>query len=152
MPEHVLDETDRSIVNRLQEGFPICDRPYAAAAQALGIQESELITRLQRLLAANTLTRFGPMYNVERAGGAFVLAAMSVPQADLDRVVQVVNALPQVAHNYERAHRLNLWFVLATATQAEIDAAVLQIEELTGYAVYAMPKLREYFLELKLSI
>jgi hypothetical protein len=80
-----------------------------------------------------------------------VLAAMSVTQHDVDRVAQIVNAMPQVAHNYERTHRLNLWFVLATATKAEVDAAVLQIEALTGYAVYAMPKLREYFLELKLS-
>ena len=111
----------------------------------------ELIARLQRLLASNTLTRFGPMYNVEQAGGAFVLAAMSVPQSDVERVVAIVNAMPQVAHHYERTHRLNLWFVLATATQPEIDGVVAQVEELTGYPVYAMPKLREYFLELKLS-
>ena len=64
--------------------------------------------------------------------------------------MQIVNAMPQVAHNYQREHRLNLWFVLATATQAEIDTAVAQIEKRTGYTVYAMPKLREYFLELKL--
>ena len=150
MSEHSLDALDRDIINRLQDGFPICEHPYAAAAQALGIREGELLTRLKRLLDANTLTRFGPLYNVEQAGGAFVLAAMSVPADDLERVVEIVNAMPQVAHNYQREHRLNLWFVLATATQAEIDTAVNHIEERTGHTVYAMPKLREYFLELKL--
>ena len=148
--EHYLDPVDRDIINRLQDGFPICEHPYAAAARALGIAEGELLARLKRLLEANTLTRFGPLYNVEQAGGAFVLVAMSVPEADLERVVEIVNAMPQVAHNYQREHRFNLWFVLATATQAEIDTAVAQIEKRTGQTVYAMPKLREYFLELKL--
>ena len=150
MVEYYLDPVDRDIINRLQDGFPICEHPYAAAAHALGIAEGELLARLKRLLEANTLTRFGPLYNVEQAGGAFVLVAMSVPEADLERVVEIVNAMPQVAHNYQREHRFNLWFVLATATQAEIDTAVAQIEKRTGQTVYAMPKLREYFLELKL--
>jgi len=150
MVEHYLDPVDRDIINRLQNGFPICGHPYAAAAHALGIAEGELLARLKHLLEANTLTRFGPLYNVEQAGGAFVLVAMSVPEADLERVVEIVNAMPQVAHNYQREHRFNLWFVLATATQAEIDTAVAQIEKRTGQTVYAMPKLREYFLELKL--
>ena len=151
MSEHPLDRVDRDIVNRLQDGFPICERPYAAAAEALGIEEDELLARLQRLLEAKTLTRFGPLYNVEQAGGAFVLVAMSVPEEDLERVVEIINAMPQVAHNYQREHRLNLWFVLATATQAEIDTAVEHIEKRTGHTVYAMPKMREYFLELKLT-
>ena len=79
MSEHHLDALDRDIINRLQDGFPICEHPYAAAAHALGIREAELLSRLKRLLDANTLTRFGPLYNVEQAGGALVLVAMSVP-------------------------------------------------------------------------
>ena len=151
MSEPVCDAVDREIINQLQSGFPICERPYAAAAAKLGITEVELLTRLERLLAANVLTRFGPLYNIEQAGGAYVLAAMSVPEADLARTVDIVNAMPQVAHNYQREHRFNLWFVLATAAQGEIDTAVEHIEKRTGHAVYAMPKLREYFLELRLA-
>jgi len=152
VPEHRIDEVDRSIINRLQDGFPICEQPYAAAARALGIEEAELLARLDRLLQANTLTRFGPLYNLEHAGGAFVLVAMSVPGEDLERVVEIVNAMPQVAHNYQREHHLNLWFVLATGTAEEIDQAVADIEQRTGHIAYAMPKLKEYFLELKLLV
>jgi len=150
MTEAAHDATDREIINCLQDGFPICERPFAAAAQALGIEEAELLIRIERLLAANTLTRFGPLYNVEQAGGAFVLVAMSIPADDLDRVAGIVNAMPEVAHNYLREHRFNLWFVLATGSASEIDEALAQIEQRTGYAVYAMPNLKEYFLELKL--
>ena len=151
MVETVLDSVDRAIVNCLQNGFPLTDRPYLEAAQALGIEEGDLIERLSRLLADNVLTRFGPLYQIERAGGAFVLAAMKIPAEDLDRVVDIVNAQVEVAHNYLREHALNVWFVVAASSLGQIDSVVSTIEDRTGYPVYLMPKLKEYFLDLRLE-
>lgn len=145
-----MRELERAIVNRLQGGFPLGERPFAAAAAALGTDEATLIETLRAMLAAGTLTRFGPMYDAERLGGAFSLCAMSVPQADVERVAALVNAHPEVAHNYERAHRFNLWFVLATAARAQIPAVIAAIEAETGYAVLDLPREREYFIELRL--
>jgi DNA-binding Lrp family transcriptional regulator len=149
MPE--LDAVDRKIIDELQGGFPLCDEPYAAAAAQLGISGDELLGRLQRLLDARVLTRFGPLVQIERMGGAFVLAALRVPEERYDEVAGLVNALPQVAHNYRREHALNMWFVLATETPAGIGAAIARIEEATGLPVYAFPKEREYFVEMKLA-
>jgi DNA-binding Lrp family transcriptional regulator len=152
----IIDATDRAIIDHLQGGFPICERPYAQAAAALGIGEDELLERLQRLLDARVLTRFGPMFQVERMGGAFVLAAMRVPEADWQQVVDIVNAFPAVAHNYrresDRACPFNMWFVLATETADGIAAAVRTIEAASGLPVFAFPKLREYFVEMKLPV
>jgi DNA-binding Lrp family transcriptional regulator len=145
-----MDELDRVIINALQGGFPICDEPYREVAERLGLKEAELIARLRRLLEAKTLTRFGPMFQVERMGGAFMLAALAVPEADYERVAEQVNALPEVAHNYRREHALNMWFVLATETPEGIAAAIEKIERATGLKVYAFPKLKEYFVEMKL--
>ena len=75
----------------------------------------------------------------------------SVPDADFERVAAQVNAFPEVAHNYRREHRLNMWFVLATETVGGIARAIDAIEELTGLTVYAFPKEREYFVEMKLA-
>ena len=146
-----MDELDRAIVNALQGGFPISNEPYREVAETLGIAEAELIARLGRLLESKTLTRFGPMFQVERMGGAFVLAALAVPEARYDEVTALVNALPQVAHNYRREHALNMWFVLATETPAGIAEALARIERDTGLPVYAFPKEREYFVEMKLA-
>ena len=145
-----MDELDRAIVNTLQGGFPICDAPYRETAERLGLTEVELIACLQRMLEAKTLTRFGPMFQVERMGGAFVLAALAVPEADYERIAEQVNALPEVAHNYRREHALNMWFVLATETPEGVAAAIDRIERATGLQVYAFPKLKEYFVEMKL--
>lgn len=148
---HELDAVDRRIIDTMQGDFPICERPYAVVAGQLGIGEDELIGRLDRLLADKVLTRFGPMFQIERMGGAFVLAALAVPEARYEAVTEQVNALPQVAHNYRREHALNMWFVLATESQAGIAEAIARIEADTGLPVFAFPKEREYFVEMKLE-
>lgn len=146
-----LDAVDREIIAKMQGDFPICARPYAALAAKIGITEDELLVRLGALLNDKVLTRFGPMYQIERMGGAFVLAALAAPEERYDEVTALVNALPQVAHNYRREHALNMWFVLATETPAGIAEAVARIEADTGLPVYAFPKEQEYFVEMKLE-
>ena len=151
MADAVLDEIDRSLINALQGDFPLVAEPYRQVGEALGLSEAEVMRRLDSLLERRVLTRFGPMFQVERMGGAFVLAALAVPEADYERVAEQVNALPEVAHNYRREHAFNMWFVLATETPADIAAAIDRIERATGLKVYAFPKLKEYFVEMKLA-
>lgn len=146
----VLDEIDRKLINALQGDFPLVPEPYRQVATALGLSEAELLRRLDSLLERRVLTRFGPMFQIERAGGAFVLAAMRVPEAEFERIAAQVNAFPEVAHNYRREHALNMWFVLATATPQGIAETTAAIEAATGLPVFAFPKEREYFVEMKL--
>jgi siroheme decarboxylase len=148
---HSLDDIDRAIINRLQDGFPLTDRPFLAVATELGLAESDLLTRIQHLRTTGVLTRFGPLFHAERMGGALLLAALKVPEADFDRIADLVNALPEVAHNYQRAHTLNMWFVLATETPQALESAVTEIERLTGLTVHRMPKLAEYYVDLRFS-
>jgi DNA-binding Lrp family transcriptional regulator len=145
-----MDATDRRIIDALHGGFPVCEQPYLVAGASLGLAEDELIARIDALLADGTLTRFGPLFDAEKFGGAFTLAAMQVPAEDFERVAAIVNALPEVAHNYERDHALNMWFVLGTETPEGIAAAIAKIEAATGLPVLAFPKEREFFVELKL--
>jgi DNA-binding Lrp family transcriptional regulator len=146
-----MDELDRRIVNQLQGGVPLCERPFEAAAQALGTTEDDLLSRLKTLLEHNVLSRFGPMFDAERLGGAFCLCAMSVPPEDFERVVALVNSHAEVAHNYERAHPLNMWFVVAARDPAHIARVVSTVELETGYPVLRLPREAEYFVELRLS-
>jgi len=146
-----MDEIDRRIINALQAGFPISERPYQEAAEALGLSEQELLHRLDNLLIDQTLSRFGPLYDAEAMGGALTLAALQVPEDRFEEVTGIVNAFPEVAHNYARSHALNMWFVLATETPEQLQQALAGIERQTGLTVYNMPKLTEYFVGLKLE-
>jgi DNA-binding Lrp family transcriptional regulator len=144
-----VDALDRAIINNLQGGFPVCDEPYRAVAGQLGTTEEELLRRLDALLESGTLSRFGPMYHAERLGGGLTLAAMQIPHDDFERVAELVNAFPEVAHNYAREHVLNMWFVLATETPERIDQVIAAIERDTGYKVHNMPKQEEFFVGLR---
>lgn len=149
---YTLDTIDRQLLNTLQDGFPICERPYQQVATEFGITESELINRIDNLLATHYLTRFGPMYHAERMGGGLSLAAMSIPQDDFERVTQIVNSLPEIAHNYERDHNFNMWFVIATEQLDEVEVVVRKIQALTGYPVYNMPKIEEFYVGLRFAV
>jgi len=146
---HLLDDKDRALINAYQGGFPLSERPYADVGEKLGLSEEEVIARIGKMLDEKILTRFGPLYNAERLGGGLTLAAMKIPEAEFDSVVDQVNEFPEVAHNYAREHELNMWFVLATETPEGIEETCKRIEEKTGYPVYNMPKEKEFFVELK---
>lgn len=144
-----MDLLDRQIINALQGGFPLSERPYAEAAAQLDTTEDELMRRIDAMLETNILTRFGPMFHAERMGGAFSLAAMRIPDADFERVAEMVNSFPEVAHNYARDHAFNMWFVLGTETPERVASVIEAIEQQTGYPVYNMPKLEEFFVGLR---
>jgi len=145
-----MDKIDRAIINSLQSDFPICDSPYQQVAKQLDISEDNLLQRLQSLLDNGTLSRLGPLFHAEQMGGALSLAAVKAPEDQFDLVAEKINALPEVAHNYARNNTLNMWFVLATETLEQQALAIQAIESQTGLTVYNMPKIKEYFVGLKL--
>lgn len=147
-----LDETNRALINMYQGGFPICDEPYAEAAKQLGITEDDLINRIKTLLEDGVLSRFGPLYNAERLGGGLSLAAIKVPEDDYDRIADIVNSFPEVAHNYAREDAYNMWFVLATETPEQINDMVEKIETATGLEVMNVPKLAEFSISLRFEV
>lgn len=147
-----IELDDARLIDRLQLGLPLAEHPFAEVAAELGMPEQQLIERLQRLLQSGVLTRFGPLFHIERAGGQFILAALQVPEPRYAEVTGLVNALPEVAHNYRREHALNMWFVVAAETPAAAWAACDRIEAATGLPVHAFPKEREYFVGLYLPL
>ena len=151
LPPEALDATDRLLINRLQDGLPLQHAPFAPVAQEAGLAEAEVVDRITRLREIGAITRFGPFFDAAAMGGAFCLCAMQVPADRWDDVLTMVNARPEVAHNYERSHALNMWFVLATDTPQGIDRTARAIEAETGLDVMLFPKLEEYFIGFRVQ-
>jgi len=147
-----IDLQDARLIDLLQRALPLTERPFADVGAELGLDEQQVIQRLRRLLADGVLTRFGPLFHIERAGGQFILAALQAPEDRYDEVTAQVNALPEVAHNYRREHTLNMWFVVAAETPEGAWAACERIEAITGLPVHAFPKEREFFVGLYLPL
>lgn len=146
-----MDEVDRRIVNALQGGFPISERPFAEAAEALGLDEETLLARLAALREAGILSRFGPLFDADRLGGHVTLAAMAVPADRFDDVAEMVNSYPEIAHNYARDHELNMWFVAAADSREKVADLLTEIQARSGLTVYDMPKLHEFHVGLRLE-
>lgn len=151
LPPEALDATDRAILNAMQDPLPIVPRPFAQIGDRLGLTEEALIGRIINLRELGAITRFGPFYDAAAMGGAFCLCAMEVPPAEFETAVTLVNAHPEVAHNYERHHRLNMWFVLACEKPEGIERVAKKIEAETGLAVLRFPKLREFFVGFRVQ-
>lgn len=148
----VIDPTERAIINALQGGFPLTPRPFRDAGAELGLSEGEVIESVRNLVDTGHLSRFGPLWNAERLGGEVCLVALAVPMDRFDAVAELVNAHPEVAHNYERTHTLNMWFVLAAERPERIGEVIAEIERETGLKVYPMPKSREFFVGFRLEV
>lgn len=147
-----MDELDRQLINRLQNGLPLVRHPWQALAEELGASPMQLRQRVQALLDDGTLTRFGPMFDIERLGGAFTLAALSVPEERFDTVAEQLAAMPEVAHNYRREHAWNMWFVLGCATPEGIAQTITRIEAETGLPVLNLPKEETYHVGLHFPV
>ncbi len=147
-----LSQLERDFINNFQGGFPLQEHPFESIATQLNCSEDELIETVKRLKDQKLLTRFGPLYDAARLGGGLTLAAISVPEDRYEIVTELVNVYPEVAHNYRRDHELNMWFVLATETPAELLQVLSSIEKTTGLTVYNFPKQEEFYIGLWLHL
>jgi DNA-binding Lrp family transcriptional regulator len=141
------DRADRRIINRLQKGFPLSQTPFRDVGEELGVPEREVIQRLRRLLDDGALTRLAAILNAPQLGGQRTLAAVAAPEDRLEEVIEAINGHPEISHNYQRAHRFNLWFVISSEDPQAIERVIGRIEEETGLTVINVPTLEEFRVE-----
>ena len=147
-----MRELIRDFLNRYQGGFPIEEQPFAKVAAGLGTDTDSVIQLVQQLLDDGVLSRFGPLYDASSMGGNLTLAAMSVPEERFDEIAELVNRMPEVAHNYQREHVLNMWFVVATESSETLQLTLDRIEQAANLPIYNFPKLQTFYLGLWLHI
>jgi DNA-binding Lrp family transcriptional regulator len=138
---------EQRLLNEFQQGMPLTPNPYADIARQLGVYETTVLETLRRLQTEGVVSRVGAVFRPNRVG-ASTLAAMSVPQAELEQVAAIVSDFVEVNHNYEREHRYNLWFVVVAADEERLQEVLSQIEASSGYTVLDLPLLNEYFIDL----
>lgn len=142
-----LDSVDRHLLDDFQHDFPLDPRPYATMAKRLGIAESEVLSRLFRLRQDGAVSRVGAVIRPHAVGHS-TLAAMAVPPDWLERVAEMVSGYAEVNHNYQRDHRLNLWFVVAATGRDEVQAILDDIARRTGLDVLDLPMVEQFHIDL----
>lgn len=138
---------DRRLLGEFQRAIPLTPTPFAHMAEALGVDEQAVLDRLARLQSDGVVSRVGPVLAPNRVG-ASLLAAMAVPEAELEPVAELINSLAEVNHNYEREHAFNLWFVVTGRDRDHVEAVLAHIQARTGYRVLHLPMLESFHVDL----
>jgi DNA-binding Lrp family transcriptional regulator len=146
-PTIAADAIDRRLLDEFQRDFPLESRPFAMLAERLGIGETEVLERLDRLQESGAISRIGAALAPHRAGWS-TLAAMIVPEAEMTEIARLVSAYPEVNHNYEREHEFNLWFVVTAPSRERVDAVLCEIATRTWLPLLELPLEEAYRLDL----
>ena len=135
-----IDAIDRRIVAATQGGLPLCNRPYTAVAEDLGLEPAEVVDRLRRLQALGAIRRIGAVPNHYALGyRANGMSVWDVEDAQVSELGQRVGALDFVTHCYRRPrHRpdwpYNLFAMVHGPDRAEVEGKVDRIAGLLGAA------------------
>ena len=142
---------EQQLLNDYQRNFPLVSKPYSHIARELKTDTTTVLELLDELNDRGKVSRVGPVFKPNTLGVS-TLAAMNVPADQLEKVAALVNAFPEINHNYEREHDLNLWFVAVASDQNKLDAVIDEIRTSSGYEVMSLPLLKEYHIDLGFSM
>jgi DNA-binding Lrp family transcriptional regulator len=151
-----LDETDRTMLQILQDDFPIVQHPWLEISRRLNISEDEVLSRLKRLVESDVIVKIGPVFDSSRIGlKAATLVAMKVPKNKVNDFAHVINEYDNVSHNYEREDEYNVWFTLAASSNSELSATLDEIKQKTGmkdHEVLNLPTVRRFKINVHLQL
>jgi siroheme decarboxylase len=151
-----LDETDRLMLQILQDDFPIVQEPWLEISSRLNVSEDEVISRLKRLIEAGVIVKIGPVFDASRIGlKAATLVAMRVPKNKVNDVARVINEYDNVSHNYEREDEYNVWFTLVASSNSELALILDEIKQKTGMKnldVLDLPTIRRFKINVHFQL
>ena len=150
-----MDDLDRRILDRLQQGVPLVPEPFDVLAADLQIGPDTLMDRARALKTQAIVREIAGVFDTRRLGYDSALVGARIPPQRLDRAVEIINAHPGVTHNYARDHAFNVWFTLAVAPESTLglDGTIERLDALTGAsAMRRMRALKVYKLAVRLPM
>jgi DNA-binding Lrp family transcriptional regulator len=147
----LLTDLQKKLLNDFQRNFPLSPTPYADIAAQLNVTENAVLQALNELNNQDFISRIGVIIPPNQIGVS-TLAAISVPENELERVAVQINRFNEVNHNYERENDVNLWFVVIANDAAHLDEVIGAIGVETGYHVLRFPLEKEFFIDLSFQL
>ena len=138
-----MDAADHRIVRATQEGLPLEPRPYHAVAEAAGLEPTEVMERMERMLAEGSIRRIGAVPNHYALGyRANGMAVWDVADDAVDALGARIAALGLSSHCYRRPRHpphwpYNLFTMVHGRNRAEALLAVEEVAAVLGPAVRA---------------
>lgn len=123
-----LSQRDHDLVEALCEGLPLAERPYLELGRSIGMDEAEVIRRLQDMVLHGVIRRLGIIVRHQELGyRANAMVVWDVPERDIRHVGRTLGAVPEVSLCYRRPRRPPEWpYNLFTMVHGRDRASVLE--------------------------
>ena len=144
-----LTKLQKQLCDVLQEGLPICSRPFDDLAKFLGSDERKVLQGIEGLKKAGVIRRICALINYRALGRTSTLVAAHIPEENLQEVTEAVNSLRDVSHNYLRSHYYNLWFTLQAKSAEQIEVTLSNLSGRLGIDFYSLPVRRVFKLDVR---
>ena len=149
------NQTDLAILNVLQDDLPLVSRPWNTIAGRLGITETEILGRMQRLEEAGIIRGISPVLESRHLGlHAATLVALRVPEERVDEIAAIISSYPEVSHNFRRDHSYSLWFTIAAQDGEGIHRVLQEILDRTGISAsdaLDLPTVKKIKIDVRFS-
>ncbi|MBI3049758.1 MAG: hypothetical protein HYY76_15745 [Acidobacteria bacterium] len=137
-------QDENALAIAVQDGVPLCAHPFDELGRRLELQSSDVLGQLRTWSAEGKLREISAVLEGSLLGYESALCAAAVPEQDLLRVIDVVNAHPTVTHNYLRDHPYNLWFTIAVPQAMGLDETLARLERSADARFFPARRTRTY--------
>ena len=146
-----MDEKDKELLNLLQEGLALCERPFGELARLLNIDEEDVLSRIRAMKEDDIIRRIGGVFDSRALGFVSTLCALSVPEEKIEDAVRVINRYTGVTHNYLRDHAYNIWFTAGAPSREKLDQLITEIGQALGADIYSLPGIQKFKLDARFT-
>ena len=129
---YVISPREKKLLDIIQDGFPVVDRPFKVIGDNIDMSERDVIENIFTLTDNGIIRVFGPVFDPGRLGYVSTLGAAEV---EMDRLAEVAAALldiTEITHNYVRDNELNMWFTVTARTPAIKTRILSFVKRLPG--------------------
>lgn len=101
---------DTVLIQVIQDGLPLVERPYAAIGKTIGLTDDEAIVHISSLMSRGDIKRFGVVVRHKELGNrSNAMVVWDLPDAWVDRLGERIGQLSFVTLCYRRPRRLPDW-------------------------------------------
>jgi DNA-binding Lrp family transcriptional regulator len=138
-----LSPAERRIVNALQQDLALVAAPFSAMAESAGMDPGEFLAGCRSLQQRGVIRRFSASINHRRAGfTANAMCCWRTPPEQVDAAGQMLAALKEVSHCYERAvsrhWQYNLFAMTHCRSREQCRGIVDKVSAETGLDEYVL--------------
>lgn len=148
-----LSDTQKELLNIVQWSFPVCERPFEAIGEKMGLSEEKVIEELRIVKEENILRQLSAIFDTRMLGYQSALIAAKYDDDQIEEAASIINQHPGVSHNYKRNNDYNLWYTIAVPPGQTLEAHVNMLHDMSGSLVTRkLPTLKLYKIGVKLDM